>query len=175
MKTLKIGFFALLFSLSIQAQNQNKKSETITTTTTVKDNNGERKVVKNQEIKEVQNIELKEVPPGTLNTDIQASPTQATVITKVNVDGEEKIVDVDHSAYYSFNGEKYQVLADKTGYTVMGSNNKSVLRKTSGMSYIYKNKDKFSVGYFDTNGNLILETYDEKTDKVTVEVFDLQK
>lgn len=175
MKTIILGTFTLLFSLSTQAQNQNKKSETITKTTTVKDSKGEHKFVKKEVVNEVQNIELKEVPKGTLNTDIQPSPTQVTATTSVNVDGQERIVDVDHSAYYSYNGEKYQVLADKSGYTVNSSNTISLMRRTANNTYIYKNKDNFSIGHFDANGNLVLETYDEKTDKVTVEVFNLQK
>ena len=176
MKTIILGAFALLLSLNIQAQNQNKKTETVTTTTTVKDDKGEHKVVKNEEIKEVQNIELKDVPSGTLNTDIQPTPTQATVTTSVNVDGQERIVDVDHSAYYSYNGEKYHILADNSGYKMTNDlSGISLLRRTSNNNYIYKNKNKISVGHFDANGNLVLETYDEKKDKVTVEVFNLQK
>lgn len=176
MKTIILGAFALLLSLSIQSQNQNKKTETIIKTTTVKDDKGEHKVVKKEEIKEVQKIELKDVPSGTLNTDIQPTPTQATVTTSVNVDGQERIVDVDHSAYYSYNGEKYQMLADNSGYKFTNNmSGISLLRRTSNNNYIYKNKDKISVGHFDANGNLVLETYDDKTDKVTVEVFNLQK
>lgn len=175
MKTKILGVFALILSLSIQAQNQNKKTETVTTTTTVKDDMGEHKVVKKEEIKEVQDIELKDVPAGTKNTDIQPSQTQATITTKVSVDGNERVVDVDHTAYYSYNGEKYHVLSDKAGYTVTSPNNVSLLRRTPSNNYIYKSKNKFSVGHFDTNGNLVLETYDEKTDQVTVEVFNLQK
>lgn len=175
MKTIILGAFALLFSLSIKAQNQDKKVETVTTTTTVKDNKGERKVVKKEKTQEVQDIKLKEVPKGTLNTDIAPSPTQVISTTSVNVDGQERVVDVDRSAYYVYNGEKYQVAADKSGYTVNSPNNVSLLRRTSTNSYIYKNKDRFSIGHFDADGNLVLETYDEKTDKVTVEVFNLQK
>ena len=175
MKTIVIAVFTFLFTVTIQSQNQNKKVETITTTTTVKDNKGERKVVKKEELKEVQDIQLKEVPEGTLNTDIQPTPTQVTATTKVNINGEERIVDVDRSAYYSYNGEKYQVLADKSGYTVSTPNSISLLRKTANNTYIYKNKDKFAIGHFDANGNLVLETYDEKTDTISVEVFDLQK
>lgn len=176
MKTLISGALTLLFSLNMLAQNQNKKSETIIKTTTVKDNKGEHKVVKKEVVNEVQNIELKEVPNGTLNTDIQPTPTQATVTTSVNVDGKERIVDVDHSAYYSYNGEKYQVLADNSGYKVTNNmSGISLLRRTSNNNYIYKNKDKISIGHFDADGNLVLETYDDKTDKVTVEVFNLQK
>lgn len=173
MKTI-VGF-ALLLSLGLQAQNQNKKTETVTTTTTVKDDKGEHKVVKKEEIKEVQNIELQAVPSGTLNTDIAPSETQVTATTKVNIDGQETVVDVDHSAYYSYNGEKYHVMTDKSGYTLNSPNNVSYLRRTSNNNYIYRNKDKFSIGYFDANGNLVLETYNEKTDKMTVETYNLQR
>ncbi|MCF6132156.1 hypothetical protein [Flavobacterium wongokense] len=176
MKTIFLGALALLFTSGLQAQNQNKKSETITKVTTVKDDKGEHKVVKKETVNEVQNIELKAVPAGTKDTDIVPTPTQATTTTTVNVDGQERVVDVDHSAYYSYNGERYQVLADNAGYTVTSPTNKSILRRTtSGNNYIYRSKDKFSIGHFDANGNLVLETYDDKTDKVTVEVFNLQK
>ena len=175
MKTVMLGVITLMLTLSLNAQNKNKKTETVITTTTVKDDKGERKIVKKEEVKEVQNIELKDVPNGTLNTDIQPTPTQATVTTSVNVDGQERIVDVDHSAYYSNNGEKYHVLADNSGYKVTTNNGISLLRRTANNTYIYKNKDKFSIGHFDANGNLVLETYDDRTDKVTLEVFNLQK
>ena len=177
MKTIVIGMFAFLLSISTQAQNQNKKVETKTTVTTVKDNKGEHKIVKKEETNEVQNIELNPVPAGTLNTEMKETPTQATTTTKVNVDGTERVVDVDHSAYYDYNGQKYQVAASKSGYTMSNpsAKNTSYLRRASNNNYIYKNKDKFSVGYFDANGNLVLETYDEKTDKITVETYNLQK
>ena len=177
MKTIILTMSVFLLSLNSQAQNQDKKIETKTTTTTIKDDKGEHKIVKKEEINEIQNIELKEVPEGTLNTDIKPSPVQVTATTKVSVDGEEKTIDVDHSAYYMYNNEKYQVSLNKSGYTLTNSNSTkpSYLRRTSNNNYIYKNKDKFSVGYFNADGNLVLETYDEKTDKITVEVFNLQK
>lgn len=175
MKTIILAAFGVLLSFTTQAQNQDKKVETKTTVITVKDSKGEHKVVKKEQTKEIQNIELQDVPKGTLNTDIAPSPVQVTSTTSVIVDGEEKVVDVDHSAYYLYNSQKYQVLADKVGYTVSSQNNISLLRRTANNTYIYKNKDQFSVGHFDANGNLVLETYDDKTDKVTVEVFNLQK
>ena len=177
MKTVLLSIVAFSLSVAIQAQNQNKAVVTKTTTTTVKDNKGEHTIVKNEETKEVQNIELKDVPPGTLNTEMKDTPTQVTAITKVSVDGNEKTIDVDHSAYYMYNGQKYQVALDKSGYTVTNPSNTkpTYLRRTSNNNYIYKSNDKFSIGHFDSNGNLVLETYDEKTDKVTVETFNLQK
>jgi hypothetical protein len=35
----------------------------------------------------------------------------------------------------------------------------------------YRQKNKIAIGYFDTNNNLIIETYDEKLDKVGIERF----
>ena len=177
MKTIILTAFAILLSLNMQSQNQNSSTVTKTTTTTIKDNEGEHKIVKKEETKELQNIELNEVPANTLNTEIKASPVQVTATTKVSVDGEEKTIDVDHSAYYMYDNENYQIALDKSGYTITNpkSSKPAFLRRTSNNSYIYKNKDKFSVGYFNADGNLVLETYNEKTDKITVEVFNLQK
>ena len=54
-------------------------------------------------------------------------------------------------------------------------NYNALLRRTSNNNYFYVNKNKYSFGYFDGDGNFILETYNKKTDKVTVEKFSLQQ
>ena len=56
-----------------------------------------------------------------------------------------------------------------------GNSNAALLRKTSTNSYIYRLKDKIAIGYFDTQGNLILETYDNKSDKVSIEKYTIVK
>jgi len=108
---------------------------------------------------------------------MKESPVDVTTKTKVVVDGVTKSVEVNHSAYYSMGGAKYQIQSDKTGYVMTSPNTKnlSLLRKTSNNNYIFKNKNKFSVGYFDADGNLILETYDEKTDSVVLEKYTVVK
>lgn len=177
MKSIIIATVAVLFSLNSQAQNQNSSTVTKTTTTTIKDNEGEHKTVKKEETKEIQDIQLKEAQPGTLNIEMKETPVQVTSTTKVTENGVQKTVDVDRSAYYMYDNQKYQIVADTYGYTVTNPNSSrlSLLRKTSNNNFIYKNRNKFSIGHFDTNGNLILETYDEKTDKVTTVIFNLQK
>ena len=174
MKTLFLSMIALLVAFNSLAQNTNKKVEVKTTTTTVKDSKGEKKIVKTEETKEVQKIKLESEKANTLN--IPMKPNQETDVvkkTQVSVDGITQYVDVDRSAYYTLNGQKYQVAIDKSGYT-MGfpdHQERALLRRTSNNNYIYKNKDKLSVGYFDAEGNLVLETYDEKTDSVVLEKF----
>jgi hypothetical protein len=174
MKTLIVSIAAMLFNLNGQAQNKNVTQTSNSTVTTVKDSDGEKKMVKTQNVNEVQNVELENASSNALNKDVKASPVQVTASTTITApDGSTRVVDVDRSAYYSLGGTKYQVAIDNTGYSVMTDNNKraGVLRRLSNNSYIYKTGDKTSVGYFDANGNLVLETYDDKTDRITVETY----
>ena len=173
MKTIILGIAAFLFTVNIQAQNKNVKSEVKTTVTTVKNSDGQKKSVKTQEVKEIQKIELKDAESNALNKERKETPVEVTAITSITANGVTNIVDVDRSAYYDLNGEKYQVKLAESGYTIYQSNAEkaAVLRKTSNNNYIYSSKNKTSYGYFDANGNLVLESYDDKTDKITVETF----
>jgi len=67
----------------------------------------------------------------------------------------------------------YEVAVDKTGYSIKNTDGKNLglLRKTSSDSYLYVTKNKVSVGYFDNEGNLIIETYDDKNDVMIVDKY----
>ena len=173
MKTIILGIAAFLFTVNIQAQNKNVKSEVKTTVTTVKNSDGQKKSVKTQEVKEIQKIELKDAESNVLNKERKETPVEVTAITSITANGVTNIVDVDRSAYYDLNGDKYDVKLAESGYTIYQPNAEkaAVLRKTSNNNYIYSSKNKTSYGYFDANGNLVLESYDDKTDKITVETF----
>ena len=175
MKTLVLGILALLFSVNIQAQNKNVKSEVKTTTKTVNDRKGETKIINTQEIQEVQNIELKDADSNVLNKETKETPVQVTKTTKITENGITKMIDIERSAYYNLNGQKYQIIADNEGYAMYfpQGTKAAILRKTSNNNYIFKSKDNTSYGYFDVDGNLILETYDDKTDKITVTKYDI--
>lgn len=178
MKITFLGLLAIVFSANSFAQNTNIQQEVKTTTTTIKDSDGEKKIIKKEKIQEVQDIELKDAESKALNKEMKETPVKVTSTTEVTVDGVTRTVDVDRSAYYlGDNGNKYQVATDKTGYSVTIPNTKkpALLRRTSNDNYIFVNKGKTSVGYFDKDGNLILETYDEKTDKMQLEKFILVK
>lgn len=177
MKTIILGMVAFLFSINSQAQIKNVKSEVKTTVTTVKNSDGQQKSIKTQEVKEVQKIELKNAESNALNKEIKATPVEVTAITSVTTNGVTNIVDVDRSAYYDFNGVKYQVKLAETGYNLYLPNEEkaAVLRKTSNNNFIYSSNSKTSYGYFDGNGNLVLESYDAKTDTITIETFNIIK
>lgn len=173
MKTTLITMTFLLFSIVSQSQNKNVKDETKTTTTTVKNSDGEKKYVKKENVKEVQNIELKEEQSNTLNIDTKESPVAVTTTTRItNPDGSTRTVDVDRSSYYLSNGMRYKLALDASGYTMTNGNEKPyLLRKTTTNSYVFRSSDKTAIGYFDTNGDLVVEVYNDKTDTITVEKY----
>ncbi len=177
MKAFISSILLLFITVMGLAQNKNVQSETTIKTTTIRDNEGEKKIVKKTTSNEVQTVELGQETKGSLNIPVKDSPVQVTSTTVLSVDGETKAIDVDRSAYYMLNGKKYQILVDSRGYIMKSPDDKksTVLRQLSNKNYIFKNKDKVSVGYFDSDGNLILETYDDKTDTVILEKFDLVK
>ncbi|UQD56446.1 hypothetical protein [Flavobacterium sp. K5-23] len=169
MKNIVLGIAVFLFSFNIQSQNKNVKTEVKTTTTTIKDSEGEKKIVKTQEIQEIQKIELKDAESTILNKDVKDTPVQVTEITKITDNGQTRLIDVDHSAYYINNDKKYQVVLDDKGYNMyfLNGDKSAILRKTSRNNYIIKSNNILSFGYFDDNGNLVIETYDDQTDEVS--------
>lgn len=174
MKNLIVTLSLVLCTGFALAQNKNVQKEEKTTVKTIKDSDGEKKIVKKQEIKEVQNIEFEDNGKNTLNKDMKNTPVQVTSTTEVSVDGVTRSVDIDRSAYYNLDGTKYEVAIDKTGYNLKNTEgrNLGILRKTSNDNYIYvENNNKISVGYFDKDGNLILETYDAKNDVMIIDKY----
>jgi len=175
MKKLILGATAIVFALSAQAQNTNVTETSKTTVTTIKDSDGAKQVVKEQKTSEAQDIKFKETAGDPLNKEMQVTPTQVTSVTQItNPDGSTRTVSTDRSAVYnSPSGKKYTLALDPMGYRVTSDELKkpALLRMTSTNSYIYRSKDVTSVGYFDTNGDFVLESYDDKSDKVTIQKF----
>jgi len=175
MKTIfsALAIFALTFSM--QAQNTNITETSKTTVTTVKDSDGEKKVVKEQKTQEAQDIKFKDTKGDPLNKEMEVTPVQTTSVTQItNPDGSTRTVHVDRSAVYtSPGGQKYTLALDPMGYKVTSSELKkpAILRATSTNTYIYRSKDRTSVGYFDTKGDFGLESYDDKSDKVSIEKY----
>ena len=168
----------LLSTFGLVAQNKNVKKETKTVTTTIKDSKGEQKVVKSVETKEVQDVELAMSEQKGINIPMkEEAKVDVTKTTKVQVDGQTKYIDVDRSAYYNADGKKFQIVQKGNGYTMLSPTNTEagILRKTSNNNYIYRTDDKISFGYFDEEGNLILETFDYKNDKITMEKYVVEK
>ncbi len=172
MKNLAIVMmFALGLTASAQV-NKNITKETRTTTTTVNNGTEKKKLVKNETRSAQQELEFKDAESKKLNKDLAPTPVAVTSSTTISGDG-IPTQEIDRSSYYTMNGQRYQIITDKTGYRIStdSDQNHGVLRKTSDNNYIYRTANTTSYGHFDRDGNLVLETYDDKTDGVTVQTF----
>jgi hypothetical protein len=171
MKLVTVTAIAFLFSIQLEAQNT--QTEVKTKTTTVKDSEGVHKTVKTEVIKKDQQIVLGEEKSNTINIPVVDSPITVTKTTKItNPDGTTRTVDVDRSAYYESNGRIYKLDLDASGYVIShGDMKPALLRKTSTNSYIFKSENKTAIGYFDTEGNLVVEVYNDKLDIVDIEKY----
>ena len=117
-------------------------------------------------------IVLGEEKPNTKNIPVVDSPVEVTKTTKItNPDGTTRTVDIDRSSYYESNGKIYKLDLDASGYVITQGEMKALLRKTSTNSYIFKSDNKTAIGYFDTEGNLVIEFYDDKLDIVNIEKY----
>lgn len=174
MKNIMTLAFAVLLSAGMQAQNTNVTDVTKKTITTVKDSDGTKQVVKEQNIRAKQNIELENADSKALNKNLKDSPVEMVSTTTVtNPDGTTRTVAMDRSAAYQYNGVNYMLALDPSGYVVTDVNNVQIglLRATTNNSFIFKGKNSISIGYFDVDGNLVLDTYDDASDKVTTRTF----
>lgn len=162
----------LSFGLVLSAQNTNVQKETKTTTVTVNDGTEKKKMVKTEKVSASQDIELEDADSKNLNKNIKQTPVMVQSSTTVATDPEfdSKIGQISN---YTMNGQNYIFVTDKTGYKISSPADKEFgkLRKTSDNRYIFKTKEKTSVGYFDKAGNLVIESYDDKTDGVMVETY----
>ena len=177
MKLVTIIVLIMTFSFGY-SQNKNIKEETKTTITTVDNGQGEKQTIKNETVKEVQILEHQAPTSNTINVKQKDSPIMATKTTEIiNPDGTIRTVDIDRSSYYLLDGVKYKVSSEPDGYSILNETNVTAgkIYKTSTNSYIYSSKNKTSIGFFDSNGNLVLETYNPKTNKVTFETYILVK
>ena len=163
--------------MSAEAQNTNSQTETKTTTSTLKDSNGEHKTVKNEVINKIQKIEYGQVQPNSINIPTIDSPVNVISTTTItNPDGSTRTVDIDRSSYYESDGSIYKLALDASGYIMTNGNFKpSLLRETSTNSYIYQSNNQIAIGYFDLEGNLIIENYDNQSDKVIIKKYRIVK
>jgi len=164
---------ALVLGLSVNAQvNQNVTKESTTTTVKVNDGTGTKKLVKTKNTESTSELELKDANSKKLNKDAYETAPQVTSSTSVEADSGFN-ARIGQISNYQYNGSNYIFVTDKSGYRIATSDNKDYakLRRTSNGQYIFKGATTTSVGHFNPNGDFVVETYDDKTDGVTVETY----
>jgi len=164
----------LAVGLSATAQvNQNVTKESTTTTVTVNDGTGTpKKLVKTKNTEATSELELKDANSKKLNKEAYETAPQVTSSTSV-VRDEGFNARIGQISNYQMGGADYTFVTDKGGYRITTADNKEYgkIRKTSNGQYIFRTSNATSVGYFTSQGDFVVETYDDKADGVTVQTF----
>lgn len=166
MRHLIILAALLIGTVSFGQQTKNTKTETVTTKKTITDNQGSRIQTKNESQTKDSKIRLDEA---------EANKVNQTAI----VEPEEISTDVS----YDFEGNQFQFSnrEDQSGYRLMqvkGNNDEgpSILSPASREGhYIITKDDTTAMGYFNEEGDFVVERYDPEQDKVVVDVYELNK
>ncbi|MDC8001744.1 hypothetical protein POV26_11910 [Aequorivita todarodis] len=163
MKKVLMIFALAAFTTAFAQDNKSEKTETVVTKVKVKDNKGVHTDVKEVTRTETQPIKLDPKDAGKTDQDYELGPTR--VQTDVNYSS------ADHS--YMFENEKngYKIYDTKAGQ----KNDFAILRPTSKNGYyIMSQAGNNSFGYFNEDGNFVVESYNPKTDAVEKTIYKLE-
>lgn len=151
-------FTLVVFSSTFAQVNTNEKEETVETKTTVKDSKGENVITK--AVTNTENQVIAVDNSGQLNQNTLMTPTN--VNTNVN---------------YSNKGVNYTFEAEKLGFRMLNvkgdsSEQYAVLRPSSQKGYyVISQNGNSSLGYFNQDGNFVVESYDGKTDAIITTIY----
>ncbi|MEM0518790.1 MULTISPECIES: hypothetical protein [Aequorivita] len=164
-KTLLIIALAA-FTAGFAQENKNKKSETVVTKTAVKSEKGTEVSTKAVTKTKKQILALDDSDANQTNQSVVMKPA------KVNTD-----------VSYDYDGNRFQFLnqKDKDGYRLMTVKDNAtqeeyaIIKPTSQNGYYIMSRDgKSSFGYFNADGNFVVERYDANLDAIVSDVYKLQ-
>lgn len=163
MKKIFLIFALVAFTHTFAQKNTNTQKETVTTKTTVKDNEGAKVSSKSISKSQKQVIALEAENPNQTNQSIVMKP-----------------VEVNTDITYGYEGNRFKFLnqKDKDGYRLMTVKDNAtqseyaIIKPTSQNGYyIYSQDGKSSFGYFNEEGNFVVESYDPETDAVVNQIY----
>lgn len=179
MKNILLVFAMIVFGTTIaQEKPKEVKEETKVKTVKVKTDEGttERKV--KVVTRETGNVELDEKDKNKVNQDRRKSPVKVEKTTSIDNDSDAYYDISSKETYYKLDDEGYMFSPNKKGFDIAYSNKHSrfinigrAWNTSSGKHYIvHENKQK-GIGYFDTEGNFVVEYYNKNTDVIEVKTY----
>lgn len=166
MKKLMIVFALAAFTSAFAQENKNKEKETVVTKTTVTDDKGTKSSSKSVSDTRKQVIGLDKGDANKVNQNIVMKP-----------------IEVDTDVSYGFDGNRFQFInqKDEDGYRLMtvrdnAKKEEYAIIKPSNQNgyYILSQDGESSFGYFNDEGNFVVERYDPKRDAVVSDVYKLE-
>ena len=163
MKKLFIIFALAVFTTGFAQDNKSEQKETVTTKVTVQDDKGIHTDVEKVTRTESQAIELDPKDAGKRDRDYDLGPT------KVQTD-----------VTYKSNGNNYIFENEANGYKMLDTKDGEKkdfarLRATSQKGYyIMSQQGNSSFGYFNEDGNFVVESYNPTTDAIEQTVYKIE-
>ena len=180
MKNIAI-IITLFFTSFVIAQQKPKNVSEETETKTVKVNDGKKVVEKKIKVttREEQELKLAEKDKNKVNQKLVESPVKVTKTVQYDNDN-DPYYDVEYQQRtFKYNGNEYAFTKDDTGFVIIDSSNKgtpfaNIYRSSTDNHYIFESKNRSGIGYFDAQGNFILEYYDGKSKVLKKRVYVLE-
>lgn len=166
MKKVLIVFALAAFTTGFAQENRNEKQETVVTKTAVKSEIGTDVSTKAVTKTEKQVIALSDSDANQTNQAMVMEPT------KVNTD-----------VNYGYDGNRFKFInqKDENGYRLMTVKDNAtheeyaIIKPTSQEGYYILSKDgSSSFGYFNAEGNFVVERYDAEKDAIISDIYMLE-
>jgi|TARA_R100000306_G_scaffold33100_1_gene34534 hypothetical protein len=167
MKKILIVFALAAFTTAFAQENKNEKTETTTTKTYVKDSKGVD--VKTKKVKKTKD---------------QAVELKNDSADKTNFSTVMKDTEVKTDVSYGYNGNRYKFInqKDRDGYRLMTVQDQAtqkeyaIIKPSSQNGYYIMSQDgDESFGYFNTEGDFVVEKYDDKNDVVVKNIYKISQ
>lgn len=181
MKNLVYIFsFLMLTNAYAQEKKPIDKMEATTTTKTTVNKNGEKVSESTVKVttKKEQEIKTKQRKGHTTNGDKVDTPIKVTKTIEIDTDSDPFYDAADKTVYYNRNAENFTFTSDSNGFLMASSDNPSYAtarKSASNHFYLMTIKGLPGVGYFDRNGNFIVEYYDARNDAMIIESYEMNK
>lgn len=166
MKKVLMILALAVFTTGIAQENKNEKQETVVTKTAVKSEIGTDVTTKAETKTEKQVITLADDDANQINQTMVMEPT------KVNTD-----------VNYGYDGNRFKFISqkDEIGYRLMTVKDNAthedyaIIKPTSQKGYYILSKDgSSSFGYFNAEGNFVVERYDTEKDAIISDIYILE-
>lgn len=166
MKKVLIILALAAFTTGFAQENKNKKQETVVTKTAVKSEKGTDVSTKAVTQTEKQVIALDDSDANQTNQSVVMKPTE------INTD-----------VSYGYDGNRFQFInqKDENGYRLMTVKDNAtqeeyaIIKPTSQNGYYIMSKEgKSSFGYFNADGNFVVERYDPNLNSIVSDVYKLE-
>ncbi|NND52306.1 MAG: hypothetical protein HKN54_07860 [Flavobacteriaceae bacterium] len=179
MKNIFITTAFLIFTAGFAQNNPVDKMEETEVKTKMVEKDGEMIETKVKVItKKEQEIMINPAQKDMRDPDQYIPPTKVTKTIMVDNDNDPFYDNKTKLRYYSFNDVKYAFKADETGFKLVtqdGDNEiifGNAVRSSLNNYYIVSLDDFSGIGYFDDNGNLVVEYYNRDLNVLVSERFD---